>query len=53
MIAVIFEVLPPDVTLAELSVELFYPADGATEAALRPRPDAVRPARPTACGSPA
>jgi hypothetical protein len=38
MIAVIFEVLPRDVTLAELSVELFYPADGATEAALRHTP---------------
>jgi hypothetical protein len=26
---------PRDVTLAELTVELFYPADAATEAALR------------------
>ena len=26
---------PQDITLAELAVELFYPADDATEAALR------------------
>jgi len=26
---------PRDVTLAELTLELFYPADGASEAALR------------------
>jgi transcriptional regulator with XRE-family HTH domain len=36
---------PRDVTLAELTVELFYPADAATEAVLRgaPRAAALRP----------
>lgn len=32
---------PRDITLAELAVELFYPADAATEAALRARGGAV------------
>ena len=36
---------PRDITLAEMSVELFFPADDATEALLRQSPPADAPAR--------